>query len=134
MPKTFQSICKLFSYIELLHQETLSGFMTALLARNVVRPFIIMERSVPMVLQIKHSELLHSLTSSVGSQTVTGLTVRTHRARDPTVTGLSLVFSVVQLGFWRPGRVIIMASPTTNYEFKTRLSFPEFAFICFNSL
>jgi hypothetical protein len=70
----------------------------------------------------------------VGSQTVNGLTVRTHRARDPTGNGLSLVFSAVQLGFWRPGRVIVMASPTTNYEFKKRLSFPKFAFIFFNSL
>jgi hypothetical protein len=52
MPKTFQSICKLFSCTELLHLETVSGFMSALLVRNVVRPFITKGRSVPMVLQI----------------------------------------------------------------------------------
>jgi hypothetical protein len=48
-----------------------SGFMTALPERNVVRPCIIKERSVPVVLQIKHRDLLHSPTSSVGNETMT---------------------------------------------------------------
>jgi len=62
----------------LLHQKPLSGFMAPLLARNVVRPCIIKERSVPIVLQIKHRDLLHSPTSSVGNETVTRLSVRTY--------------------------------------------------------
>jgi len=63
------------------------GFMTALLARNVVRPRIIKERSVPVVLQIKHRDHLHSPTSSGEKETVTGRSVRTHTARDPTGIG-----------------------------------------------
>jgi hypothetical protein len=65
--------------MELLHQETLHGFMTALLARNAVSSCIIRERSIPMVLQIKHRDLLQCPTSSVGNETVTGLSVRTVR-------------------------------------------------------
>jgi hypothetical protein len=71
--QNFQRICKIFSRVEMLNQGTLSGFMTALVARNVFRSCIIKERSVPMVLQIRHRDLLNSPTSSVGNETATGL-------------------------------------------------------------
>jgi hypothetical protein len=77
--------------------------MAALLARNVFRACIINERSVPMVLQIRHTDLVYSQTSSVGNDIATGLSILTHIACDSTGIGLSLVKLVAQLGFWRPG-------------------------------
>ena len=139
--KAFQSICKLFLCMELLHQKTMSGFMTALLARNVVRPCIIQERSVPIVLQIKPRDLLHSPTSSVGTEMVTGLSVGTYvRAYVYSTTRRELAchwYSAVS------GTARFLA-PESSYHNdriyhklrikKKRLSFPEFAFNCFNGL